>query len=180
MEKSNKPIYKRKWFIGVVVLFVFIALVVAFGEDEVDHVDVPQGNDTVGEDVEGNDDQEENDQKLSPEDEIEKAIQERIDEGDYRNAEPTQIRVNRNMGDDENETYIALVNFDFTISNRIETGNDVMGLYSDDLAATLANKGFENIAEIAIFWDDEYNDRNLKYAYKFKDGSFYVSDIAEE
>ena len=55
-----------------------------------------------------------------------------------------------------------------------------MKMYSDDLVATLAKKGITDISEAAIFWEDEYNNRNVKYAYEYKDGEFYIEDIAGE
>lgn len=111
--------------------------------------------------------------------EIEKAIRGRIDDGDYKNAKLDRITINENLGTDTND-YIVLVYFNFEVRNRIETGNEVMRTYSDDLAATLANKGITDVAEIAVFWEDEYNNRNVKHAYEYKNGAFYISDIAGE
>lgn len=112
--------------------------------------------------------------------EIKSAIKSRINEGDYNNTNLDSITVNDNLGDEGGETYIALVYLEFDIKNRRKTANEIMKMYSDDLAATLANKGIKDIAEIAIFWEDEYNDRNVKYAYEYKDGQFFVIDIAGE
>ena len=53
-------------------------------------------------------------------------------------------------------------------------------LYSDDIVATLANKGIRDISEAIIFWEDNYNNRNLKYAYEDKNGGFYVTDVMGE
>ena len=55
----------------------------------------------------------------------------------------------------------------------------MMRMYSDDLVATLANQGIDDISQVAIFWKDEYNDRDLKYAYEYRDGGFYITDIVE-
>jgi hypothetical protein len=44
----------------------------------------------------------------------------------------------------------------------------------------LANQGFEDITEAAIFWQDDYNNRSVKYAYEYRDGGFFISDIAGE
>lgn len=112
--------------------------------------------------------------------EIENAIKSRIDDGKYRTANLDKIIINENLGQGVEGTYIALVYFKFDIMNTRETGNKVMRMYSDDLAATLANKGIKDVAEIAIFWEDDYNKRNVKYAYEYKNGNFYVMDIAGE
>lgn len=112
--------------------------------------------------------------------ELKRDIESRINEGEYTSAKLDKITINNNLGDEEGETYIALVYLKFDIKNRRKTANEMMKMYSDDLAATLANKGIKDIAEIAIFWEDEYNDRNVKYAYEYEDGQFFVTDIAGE
>ncbi|NBI08282.1 hypothetical protein [Senegalia massiliensis] len=111
---------------------------------------------------------------------IKTAIKDRIDEGDYTNVTIDSITINENLGTEEDRDYIALVNLDFNVKNTRNTGNKVMRMYSDDLAATLANKGIKNLAEIAIFLKDEYNDRSVKYAYEYKNNGFYIMDIAGE
>ncbi|WP_313758567.1 hypothetical protein [Tissierella sp.] len=110
---------------------------------------------------------------------IEKAIKNRVEDGDYKNAKLDKITINEDLGSEEDGLYIALVYFTFDIRNKKETGNELMRMYSDDLVATLADKGIEDISEAAIFWVDDYNNRNLKYAYGYKDGGFYIMDIAE-
>jgi len=39
---------------------------------------------------------------------------------------------------------------------------------------------FEQKSEAAVFWKDDYNKRNVKYAYEYKNGGFYVMDVAGE
>lgn len=112
--------------------------------------------------------------------EIEKVVKSRIDEGDYTSTKLDKITINNNLGDEEEETYITLVYMEFDIKNRRNTANEMMRMYSDDLAATLAKKGIDDVAEIAVFWEDEYNERDLKYAYEYKDGGFFIMDIAGE
>ncbi len=120
-------------------------------------------------------------EELTREEEIESIIRIRIDEGDYLSAELTEIRINQDMGYEGPDTlFIALIYFDYTISNTRDTANEMMRMYSDDLVATLANKGVQDVSEAAVFWKDDYNNRNLKYAYDYRDGGFYISDIAGE
>lgn len=110
---------------------------------------------------------------------IEKAIRDRIDDGDYLSAKLTKININDNLGADDG-TCIALIYFDFDIKNTRNTANEMMRMYSDDLVATLANQGITDISEAAVFWKDDYNNRNVKYAYEYRNGNFYVADIAGE
>jgi len=129
-------------------------------------------NDTSGE---------EEPETVSRSTEIENAIRSRIDEGKYNNAKLDKITINNDYGSDSPEDYfIALVYFVFDIKNTRATGNEVMRMYSDDLVATLANQGIEDITEAAIFWQDDYNNRSVKYAYEYRDGGFFISDIAGE
>lgn len=112
--------------------------------------------------------------------EIEAAIRNRINEGDYTDVKLDKITINEDMGKDEEGYYIALVRLNFQVKNRRKTANEMMRMYSDDLVATLAKKGIEDISQAAIFWRDEYNDRDLKYAYEYKNGGFYITDIMGE
>lgn len=111
--------------------------------------------------------------------EIEAAIRDRISGGDYKAAKLDKITINENLGT-EADDYIALVYFNFDRKNTRKTGNEVMRMYSDDLAASLAKKGITDVCEIAVFWRDDYNNRNVKYAYKFGNGAFRVMDIQGE
>ena len=64
--------------------------------------------------------------------------------------------------------------------NTHETANEMMKMYSDDLVATIAKKGIQDISEVAVFWEDNYNNRNLKHAYEYRNGGFYVTDVMGE
>lgn len=132
-------------------------------------------------------DDEENKEELSTtdttasrEDEIESVINNRINEGEYNDSTLEKIQINKDMSQEDSDKYIALVYLTFDIKNSTKTANDMMRMYSDDLSATLADKGVEDVTEVAVFWKDEYNNRDVKYAYEYKDGKFFVSDIAGE
>lgn len=120
------------------------------------------------------------DPKAVQKSEIETAIRSRADDGDYTSTELDKITINENLGTDTPDDFVALIYFDFKVKNRRKTGNEVMRMYSDDLVATLAKRGMKNISEAAIFWKDKYNNRNVKYAYEYRDGGFYIIDIAGE
>jgi len=113
--------------------------------------------------------------------EIELAVLNRINDGDYTFAELDEITINNNYGsDDPDNNFILLVYFIYSTKNTKSTGNDLMRMYSDDLVATLAKQGFDDINEAAIFWEDDYNDRSVKYAYEYRNKGFYITDIAGE
>lgn len=118
-------------------------------------------------------------QKPNRKEEIEKIIKKRFDDGDYKNVKLDRITINENLGTDNPDDYVALVYFKFDIRNKKETGNNLMGMYSDDLVATLAKQGITDISEAAIFWEDDYNNRKLKYAYEYRNEGFYITDKVE-
>lgn len=113
--------------------------------------------------------------------EIELTVLNRINDGDYTFAVLDEITINNNYGsDDPDNNFILLVYFIYDTKNTKSTGNDLMRMYSDDLVATIAEQGFDDINEAAIFWEDDYNNRSVKYAYEYKNNGFYISDIADE
>jgi hypothetical protein len=69
---------------------------------------------------------------------------------------------------------------DTPIKQSIITANQMMKMYSDDLVATIAKKGIQDISEAALFWEENYNNRNLKYVYEYRNGGFYVTDVMGE
>lgn len=117
---------------------------------------------------------------LTEAEKIEKIIRDRVIEKEYRKVEINEITINENLGTEEDGDYIALVYLDFNVMNPEGTGNKMMRMYSDDLVANLANSGIDTVCEAAVFWKDDYNNRNLKYAYEYENGGFYITDIAGE
>lgn len=92
----------------------------------------------------------------------------------------TKIEINDNVGTDAEGDYILLVRGSFDVKNSKETGNEVMRMYANDLMAHIAEKEVNDIVESAIFWRDDYNDRDLKYAYEYKNGAFHITDVIGE
>lgn len=111
--------------------------------------------------------------------EIAKVIKSTIAERDYSSAKKTGMEINYNAGTDDG-SFIALVYFDFDISNTRKTANGMMRMYSDDLVATLAKKGITDVNEAVIFWRDDYNNRDVKYAYEYRNGGFFITEIMGE
>ena len=110
---------------------------------------------------------------------IEKSIKDRVQD-EYHSVSIEKITINDDMGKDEEGYYIALIKLVFEAKNRRKTANEMMRMYSDDLVATLASKGIDDISRAVVFWKDGYNNRQLKYSYNFKDGKFYITDIMGE
>lgn len=206
MTKEKKKFYKKWWFWLLIIIVIGSSLgddgeevpeeenqqvVSEIGEDEIkDKEDlVVKGEikeaDTQQEDMKKNQEKDDNntevlDVELDRKEEISDMIKSRISDGEYKNVKTDKITINENLGTDIEDDYIALVYLLFDIKNKKDTGNKLMRMYSDDLAATLANEGIEDVVEIAVFWEDEYNNRSVKYAYEYKDGAFYIMDIAGE
>jgi len=165
-----------KKYIALIMSVLMIFCMTACGKADTTEtdVDIPieaTDNDTTGENQ---------DPKSIRKSEIEKEIRNRINEGDYSGAKLDRITINENLGTEEPDDYIALVYFTFERPNTRITASKMTKLYSDDIVATLANKGIRDISEAIIFWEDNYNNRNLKYAYEDKNGGFYVTDVMGE
>ncbi|NMB42369.1 MAG: hypothetical protein GX996_10630 [Firmicutes bacterium] len=111
---------------------------------------------------------------------IKSSIQSIIDNAEYKNTLVDKIVINENLGTDTQGDYIALIYLVYDIKNTTKTGNEIMRMYSDDLVATMAPKSTTSISEATIFWEDEYNNRTVKYAYEYKDGGFYLTDVMGE
>jgi hypothetical protein len=111
--------------------------------------------------------------------EIEALIRDRVNDGEYIGAELNRVVVNKDYGTTSSNKYIALVYFDLNKMSR-KTGNSLMRMSSDDLVLTLAKKGVTDIRQVAIFWRDDYNNRNVKYAYEYRNGKAYITDVIGE
>ena len=59
------------------------------------------------------------------------------------------ITVNADASNDGK--YIALVNLTWNVKNSAETSKKMLAMYSEDLAATLANES-PDVSEVAVFW----------------------------
>ena len=165
-----------KKYIALIMSVLMIFCMTACGKADTTEtdVDIPieaTDNDTTGENQ---------DPKSIRKSEIEKEIRNRINEGDYSGAKLDRITINENLGTEEPDDYIALVYFTFERKNTHETANEMMKMYSDNLVATIAKKGIQDISEAAVFWEDNYNNRNLKHAYEYRNGGFYVTDVMGE
>ncbi|MCT4593186.1 MAG: hypothetical protein N4A57_02780 [Anaeromicrobium sp.] len=143
-------------------------------------IEIENTKETKGENKSITDKEKESKRKVDRESEIETTIRDKFYSEDYTNAKLSSITINENLGTDTSDDYIALVYIKFDIKNSRETGNKIMRMYSDDLVAKVAELGITDISEAAIFWEDEYNSRSVKYSYEYKNDEFYIMDIAGE
>ena len=103
------------------------------------------------------------------------AIRKRIKEK-YSDTDITNITLNPHLGTDAEDDLIALVNLTWNVQNSGKMSKEMLTMYSNDLAATVANE-CPTIQEIAIFWDVPYLKDNAKCAYERKDNGMYEMDF---
>lgn len=169
---------KRVAFVAVAVVLVLLLLMGCAAEG-VDDSGVQRHEEAEG--GPGMIDSEEPEiENLCEVDRIRLLVETIIDEAGYKNTVIEKITVNENLSTEEPNDYIALIYLAFDIKNTRETGNKMMRMYSDDMAATMADKGMSNIGEASVFWKDEHNSRTVKYAYEYRDGGFYLVDVMGE
>lgn len=112
----------------------------------------------------------------------EKAIQSVINKRkpDYKDLRIDRLTVNEDMGTDDNDDdYIVLVYSTWTKMNTVKTSNEILRVYSDDMAASIASEGITNVNEVAVFIDDDYNKRSVKYHYTFNGTGFIKDEVIE-
>jgi len=140
-------------------------------EETVDEAAVEKGEEPEETEVEAS---EESD-KIIRDMEIRDIITERAEEN-YDGFEIDNIRINENLGDEESDTYIVLVDLLWTRSNREDTANEMIKVTSQDVAANLHNKGADDVAEVAVFTHDEYNDNQHKHSFEWTEQGFAITD----
>lgn len=113
--------------------------------------------------------------KQSPKANIENIIRDHIVDL-YSNTDIDSITINDNLGTEIDGDFIALVYLTWNVNNSAETSKEVLELYSDDLAATIADS-CPDVQELAIFWTVPYlNNANAKCSYERKEEKMYVMD----
>ena len=107
---------------------------------------------------------------------IEQAIDNRVS-GNYTNTTVDRISVNDDLGTENNRNdWVVLVYLTWDVRNSADTSEKMLRMYSDDLAASLANE-FNNIQEIACFWEVPYLTSNTsKWAYERSGDRMYLTD----
>lgn len=85
---------------------------------------------------------------------IEKTIKDRVSDK-YSGTVIKKIDINENLGTDDEDDYIVLPHLKWDVKNKPKMTREMLEMYSDDLAATLAKH--TNITEITIFWEVPYH-----------------------
>ena len=107
---------------------------------------------------------------------IEKTIKDRVSEN-YTQTTVDRISINDDLGTESNQNdWVVLVYLTWDVHNSGETSEKVLRMYSDDLAASLA-KEYENIQEIACFWEvPNLTSNTSKWAYERSGDGMYLTD----
>ena len=112
---------------------------------------------------------------LTEQEQITKILTDRIGT-EYSKTDINEITINDDLSTDESDDYIALVYLTWNVKNSGKTSKEMLKMYSDDLAATLANQN-DSVTEIAIFWTVPYLDDNAKCSYKRVSNGFAEDDM---
>lgn len=97
---------------------------------------------------------------------IESSIRSHINKN-YKDTDIDSITINNDS--------IALVHLTWNVKNTAGTTKDMLKMYSDDLAATMAAEHKE-LTEIAVFWKVPYLSSDCKWHYECKDGKAFMDD----
>ena len=97
---------------------------------------------------------------------IESSIRNHVDKS-YRDTDIDSVTVNNDS--------IALVHLTWNVKNTADTTKKTLKMYSDDLAATMAQEHKE-LTEIAVFWKVPYLSSDCKWHYECKDGKAFMDD----
>lgn len=106
---------------------------------------------------------------------IESTIRQRVSDK-YDNTDITKITVNEDAGTDNPDDYIALVYLKWNVKNSESTSEEMLSMYSNDLAATVSEE-YEDVQEITIFWEVPYlTDNTSKWTFERKEKNMYLTD----
>ncbi len=94
----------------------------------------------------------------------------------YYGVELQKVTINPDYSTDNPDDHIVLVNFSWNVKNSKATTKDMLTMYADDLAASIAEE-FSDVNEIAIFWEVPYLNLNAKNSYECSNGHAYIADV---
>ena len=84
--------------------------------------------------------------------------------------------IKQDGGTEEEGDYVALAYLTWNVKNKPEMTEQMLQIYSDDLAASLALDHPE-VQAAALFWEVPYlNASTSKWSYRRKDGGMYMDD----
>lgn len=110
-------------------------------------------------------------------DEVIKQLTEQIVEEDLDNTTFNKLQVNEHMGKNDG-TYIVLPHLKWDVKNRAKTTQEMLEMYSDHLAAKLAEN--KDVSEITVFWEVPYHlegDNVAKFMYERSGDGMAKTDI---
>lgn len=102
----------------------------------------------------------ESDEKDKIENFVKKIIQD-----DFNDTKVSQLMINENLGLDDG-SYIVLPHLKWDVQNSKKTTRDMLEMYSDHLAAKLADY---NVSEVTVFWEVPYHlegNNSAKFNYQ--------------
>lgn len=112
---------------------------------------------------------------LSPEDALTEYITARITDH-YLKTDIDKIDIGEDLGTEEEGDYVALIYLTWNVKNKPEMTEQMLQMYSDDMAASLALDHPE-VQAMAVFWEVPYlNASASKWSYGRKDGGMYMDD----
>lgn len=111
----------------------------------------------------------------TPEEALTEYITARITEH-YPRTDIDKIEINEDLGTEEEGDYVALIYLTWNVKNKPEMTEQMLQMYSDDMAASLAIDHPE-VQAMAVFWEVPYlNASASKWSYGRKDGGMYMDD----
>ena len=94
----------------------------------------------------------------------------------YTNTVLDDLTVNDDAGTDEDGDYVVLVNLTWNQKNKGSTSQEMLDLYSSDIAAR-TYKDLPEVQELCIFWTVPYlNDGKAKISFERTDGGMVYTD----
>ena len=172
MKKTKKPLFKRVSF--WIILLLLIGAIRSCGSSDSSQ-DTTETEAQTEAELEIETTLEETEAvELSEKDQIKKILSDRITD-QYSNTDIDDITINDDAGTEEDGDYIALVRLTWNVKNSGKTSKEMLTMYSNDLAATLAKEN-ESVNEIAIFWEVPYLNDNAKCQFERKNDGFYPGD----
>ena len=113
--------------------------------------------------------------EISEYDKLKKQIHSYIN-ANYTNTVLDDLTVNDDAGTDEDGDYVVLVNLTWNQKNTGKTSQEMLDMYSSDMAARIY-QDLPEVQELCIFWSVPYlNDGTAKISFERKDNGMAYTD----
>lgn len=93
----------------------------------------------------------------------------------YANTNIDSITVNDDLGTDQENDYIVLVNLTWNVKNSGKTSKEMLDMYSSDMAARMY-KDLPEAQELCIFWTVPYLNGKAKISFERANGGMKYTD----